>query len=108
MKKANVPNAHMLLDGLHRFLVPSARAEVVPRREHVARIEADADALVVVDRPEDLPQLFKGAADARSLSGRGLQERDHVVIRSRRVHPIERPGNLLDSCVRSRAHMSAW
>jgi len=37
--------------------------------QDVTRIDADADALSVVDEPDDFAELFESAADARTLTG---------------------------------------
>src|SRR5581483_5553124 len=62
----------------------------------------------VIDEANDLAELLERAADARALAGRRLEQRDHFVIRLRRVDPIERSRSLFDSCARTRAHVRAW
>src|SRR5581483_1912628 len=108
MKKPDVANAGVFVEIVDRLFVRITTAKVVARRKNVARVEADADALRVIDEANDLAELLERAADARALAGRRLEQRDHFVIRQRRVDPIERSRNLFDSCARTRAHVRAW
>jgi hypothetical protein len=59
----------------------------------------------VVESVDDVSQLLERAAEARSLSGRGLEQRHDFVIRDRGVHLVERARNPFDAGVRSRAHV---
>ena len=86
----------MRIELFDRPLVAVAVADVVARGEDVAGIEADADALLVVDERDDPPELLERAAEARALSGRGLEQRDDFVIGNRRVNLVERPRDLLE------------
>src|SRR5207253_1301744 len=50
-------------------LVAGARANVVTGGEDVARVDADADALRLLHRGDDLAELFKRAAETGALTG---------------------------------------
>ena len=63
MKRANVLDPDVRRERINGPLVVVAVAELVSRGEDVARIETDADALLVVDERDDAAQLFERAAE---------------------------------------------
>ena len=65
------------------------RGDVVSGGEDVTRIDTNPDAAAVVDRIDDRSELFERAADARTLSGRGLEQCDYAMIRNRGVNFVE-------------------
>src|SRR3954453_17548175 len=58
MKRADVVNSDVRFERIDCPFVIVAIAEFVSRGEDVARIETDADALLVVDERDDAPELF--------------------------------------------------
>ena len=64
MKGADVFDTDMRRERVDGPFVIVAVAELVSRGEDVARIETDADALLVVDERDDPSQLFERAAEA--------------------------------------------
>src|SRR5947208_1621445 len=98
----------MALQLVDRTLVGVSRSQIVTGREHVAGVEADADAPFVIDELSDLAKLVETAAETRALSGGSLEQRNHIVIGNRCVDPVERAGNAVDAGLRSRSHVRPW
>src|SRR5437870_125454 len=67
VERADPGDSDVPLDLFGRALPAAARADVVAGGEDVAGVDADADALPVVDELDDLPELLERAAEAGAL-----------------------------------------
>src|SRR5262249_36358322 len=72
------------------LLVSGGRAQVVPRREDMARIEADADPLRLADARQDVPDLLEASADGGPLSRPHFQQDARRGERPLRERLVER------------------
>jgi hypothetical protein len=68
VERADVLDADMAFEVVDRPLVAVARPQLVAGREDVAGVDADADALLVVDELPDRAELLERAAEAGALA----------------------------------------
>src|ERR1051326_7252953 len=81
VERADLADAGVAVDLVDDALPSVARADVVAGGEDVAGVDADADALFVVDEGDDPPPLLQRAAEARALARGSLEQRDDFVVR---------------------------
>jgi len=99
---------HVLVDHLGETVVV---ADVEPAGQHVARVEADADALVPTGAVHDVVQLGERAPD-RAARASGVLEQEPAALGLRqslahhRAHAAERPGKRVLQA-RARVHHHA-
>ena len=74
---AQVLEADDVLELRHGDVVSLLRADVVARREHVAGVDADADARLVFDLVDDVGEVLELPAEVAALPRRVLQHQRH-------------------------------
>ena len=107
MERADVLDADMAIELVDGALVPAAGSDVIARGKDVAGINADAQACRIVDDAEDLTQLIKRAAQAGTLTSRGLEQSDYFAIGHGPMNLIEGAGDAIDPPFCARPHVRA-
>jgi len=82
VKRTDVCNAAVPFEVVDGPFVAVPGPQLVAGREDVARVDADADAALVVNEFEDRAELLERATETRALPGSGLEQRHHAMIRN--------------------------
>src|SRR5262249_20717119 len=82
MERSQPLQADNLVELTHRGQVCTLGCQSISRREHMARVEADSQALRLRHAREDPGQMFKAMTQARALSCGRLQQNLHAVARA--------------------------
>ena len=101
------PEADLALESSHGFGIGRARAQIVAGGEHVARVQADAQALRTPHLGQDGGDLLESVADRRPLAGHGLDGDARPAGRQPHVDLVDGPGHPAHPEVVALSHVSA-
>src|SRR5262249_42281093 len=73
--------------------VVGKRKERIARREDMARVDANAEALRIPGQLADAGEMFEAMAQTRTLTRGRFEEDHHLTIGAAAVNFVERPGN---------------
>src|SRR5438876_616514 len=96
VKRADSPEAHRLVDGPEERLVAVPDSEVVARRERMAGVDADPEAVRMGGTFHHVGELLEPVSDDGPRTRRVLQDRKYVRGARMLETPIQTPRDRLD------------
>src|SRR5439155_1179251 len=96
VKRADSPEAHRLVDGPEERLVAVPGSEVVARRERMAGVDADPEAVRMGGTFHHVGELLEPVSDDGPRTRRVLQDRKYVRGARMLETPIQTPRDRLD------------